>query len=479
MKYILIASTRKDAIDAIRDYLGKEYRIETAHNRESCLAKFAEERPEFLFIDISFLTRTEQAEEIDYKEVLSPFWNAFPTANIIVMSSQEEIRKAVNAVKAGANDYLTYPINSEEVGLVTYSTHESVRMKSELEYLRDHFWKSEALQVVHTLNPLVKKVLDRIKSVAPTKTTVLLTGETGTGKGVLAKLIHLHSTRCNNQFISVHCGAIPDTLIESELFGHEKGAFTGAVKRKLGKFEIAQGGTIFLDEIGTITPSAQIKLLQVLQENIFQRVGGEIDIKSNVRVIAASNEDLQALINGGKFRKDLYYRLNVFPINVPTLKERIEDTPFLVQSFLEELNKFYSKKINSVHPQVMEAFGRYDWPGNIRELENIVERAYIIEQSDTLTPESFPAELFTELGGKVQIPLDKSLTLTEVRKEAVESAERQYLRELLTTHKGRIDATAAAAGVTTRQLRNLLTKYAIRKEEFKVFKNKSGRKSEI
>jgi len=467
MKSILIASENIDAVSAIQACLGSDYELEVVSDRESCLAKFMEKRHEFLFIDLSFLTSPDQTELIDYNKALEPFWNEFPVAQIIVMSSQEDIRKAVKVVKAGASDYLTYPIKAEEVGLMIDTAHESVLMQSELDYLRDEFWKSEEVEVVNTLSLKMKKVFDKVKSVAPTKTTVLLTGETGTGKGVLARVIHLHSTRSDNQFINVHCGAIPDTLIESELFGHEKGAFTGAIKRKLGKFEIAQGGTIFLDEIGTVTPSVQIKLLQVLQENIFQRVGGEGDIEADVRVIAASNEDLQTLIEEGSFRKDLYYRLNVFPIEVPPLKDRIEDIPFLVQGFLENLDKYYSKGIQSVHSQVMEAFRSYDWPGNIRELENIIERAYIIEESTTLTPETFPAELFSESGSKVYIPVDKSLTLAEVKKAAMENAEQQYLREILAEHKGRIDATAAAARITTRQLRNLLKKYEINKNEFK------------
>jgi DNA-binding NtrC family response regulator len=478
MKSVLIASTNDAAIFAIKNCLGKEYEVETARDRESCLAKFLERRHEFLFIDISLFSSPDHEGKTDYSEAFKPFWNAFPTAQIIVMSSQADIRKAVNAVKAGASDYLTYPISPAEVALVTESTYEAIRTQSELEYLRDYFWKDESQRVIHTLNPVMKKVFDKIKSVAPTKTTVLLTGETGTGKGVLARLIHLHSSRSEKQFISVHCGAIPDTLIESELFGHEKGAFTGAIKRKLGKFEIAQGGTIFLDEIGTITQSVQIKLLQVLQEKFFSRVGGEAEIETDVRVLAASNENLESLIRAGKFRKDLYYRLNVFPIEIPPLRERIEDIPFLVQSFLEELNRYHLKKIQAIHPEVMEAFRRYSWPGNIRELENLMERAHIIERSTILTPECFPAELFEGTISGAQVPMDIiSRTLYEVRNETIESIERQYLKEQLAAHKGRIDATASAAGIGTRQLHKLLKKHNINKSEFKSPRMSRSRKT--
>lgn len=305
------------------------------------------------------------------------------------------IREAVMAIKAGASDYLTYPVNPDEVNHITQSIYESIIMESELDYLRDRFWQEDSLEIVRTRSPLMKRLFDKVRSVAPTKSTVLLNGETGTGKGVLARLIHQHSNRKDGPFISVHCGAIPDTLLESELFGHERGAFTGAVRRKLGKFEIAQGGTIFLDEIGTITPSAQIKLLEILQDGTFHRVGGEERIEANMRVIAATNADLRKMCEAGQFRKDLYYRLNVFPLEIPPLKERMEDIGYIVEVILKKLNKFDLKEIHDIHPHVIDAFGNYPWPGNIRELENLMERAYILEESPILTPDSFPDELFT------------------------------------------------------------------------------------
>ena len=267
--------------------------------------------------------------------------------------------------------------------------------------------------------------------------------------------------------ISVHCGAIPDTLLESELFGHEKGAFTGAVRRRLGKFEIATGGTIFLDEIGTITPSAQIKLLQILQDQTFQRVGGEETLEANVRVITATNTDLKKMCEDGQFRKDLYYRLNVFPIEIPPLRDRPEDIPHLVEVFLKRMNKFSSKEIHHIHPRVLEAFTRYSWPGNIRELENLMERAFILETSSLLTPESFPSELFESEVPSASVFFDTQLTLTEVRHRGIEDIERHYLKEVLAKNQGRIKESASVAGVTTRQLHKLMKRYGIRKEEFR------------
>ncbi|MGD9291199.1 MAG: sigma 54-interacting transcriptional regulator, partial [Desulfobacterales bacterium] len=257
------------------------------------------------------------------------------------------------------------------------------------------------------------------------------------------------------------------TLLESELFGHEKGAFTGAVRKKLGKFEFATGGTIFLDEIGTTTPAAQIKLLQVLQDGTYQRVGGEETLRTDVRVIAATNTDLKKMCDEGNFRKDLYYRLNVFPIEIPPLKQRKVDIPLLIDTFLNKLNHFSSKGIHGVHPLVLEAFSKYAWPGNIRELENLVERAYILETSAVLTPESFPNDLFENETVSVIITSSERQTLAEVRQRSIEDIERNYLKDVLMRNKGRINESARDAGISSRQLNKLMNRYGMRKEEFK------------
>jgi transcriptional regulator with GAF, ATPase, and Fis domain len=284
---------------------------------------------------------------------------------------------------------------------------------------------------------------------------------------VIAQLVHQHSKRSEKQFISVHCGGIPDSLLESELFGHEKGAFTGAIRRKLGKFEIAHSGTIFLDEIGTISTAMQISLLQILQDRTFQRVGGEHVLKADVRVIAATNTNLLKMVEEGTFRSDLYYRLNVFPIELPRLEDRIEDIPILVENFLKRLNKVNAKHINDIHPEVLDAFQCYPWPGNIRELENLLERAYILELSSILTPKSFPADLFRNGKKKNKNSVDTSLTLHEVRQREIERAERQYLNELLLKNHGKIKPTARDAGIGERQLNKLMHRYGILKEDFK------------
>lgn len=466
MRYILAATEDREATEVIRSTFRRPFQVDKAASVRESLESLRKRRYEFAFLDLDLLCGLGAMGD-DSGAALRAVRQIFPSIEIIVMTLPERAGEAVEAVKAGAANYVTYPLNADEIRYVIDSLHEGIRAQSELDYLRDRFWQSDSLEVVQTKNPVMRAVFEQVRLVAPTKSSVLLTGETGTGKGVLAKLIHRHSNRRGVQFIGVHCGAIPDTLLESELFGHEKGAFTGAVRRKLGKFELAHGGTIFLDEIGTITPSAQIKLLQVLQDRTFQRVGGEAVIETDVRVIAASNRDLGQMVDQGLFRNDLFYRLNVFPVEIPPLRERREDIPQLTEIFLRKMNRFNHRGIHYVHPRVMEAFQRYPWPGNIRELENLVERACILETSSILTPASFPAELFSGVPFTAPPSTGVGLTLAEARRRAVAEAEKTYLREILARNGGRINRTAESAGVTVRQISKLLRKHGIRKETYR------------
>jgi DNA-binding NtrC family response regulator len=466
MKSVLIITKAMDAVSVVRSCFESDALVSHRVEKQAAM-QLLEKRPyDFVFTDIRALK--ESARENGYKAIFQPFWHLHPSIEIIVMAPQEMIREAVRAVKEGASDYLTYPLNVVETKYVIENICEKALVQSELGYLRDQFWELDELDVVQTKSPLMRVVYDKIRSVAQTRSTILLIGETGVGKGVLASLIHRHSNRRNAQFISVHCGAIPDTLLESELFGHEKGAFTGAIRRKLGKFEIAHGGTIFLDEIGTVTPLAQIKLLQVLQDGTFQRVGGEENIKTDCRVIAATNADLKKMSETGQFRKDLYYRLDVFPMEIPPLRARLEDIPHFVELFLKRMNRESTREIRDVDPQVLEAFRRYSWPGNIREIENLLERAYILENSPILTSESFPSELFESINRAAAVlPIYTSVNLAEVRKRGIEKIERGYLKNLLESNKGKINDSALAAGVSSLQLHKLMKRYGLRKEQFK------------
>ncbi len=465
MKSFLVVSEDAEIYEQISSTFRSRNRVDRARDQDGALDMLRRRRYDFVFIDLDLMRRL--STDGGYKNAMQLYWTAYPDVEIIVMTSPDMIREAVRAVKAGAGNYLTYPLNPDELKYVAESLYESIIAQSALDYLRGQFWEEDALEIVQTRSSTMMKVFDQVRSVAATKSTVLINGETGTGKGVLAKLIHRHSNRRKGQFISVHCGAIPETLLESELFGHERGSFTGAVRRQMGKFEIARGGTLLLDEIGTVSLSAQIRLLQVLQDGIFSRLGGEEVIEADVRVIAATNIDLRQLIDRGSFRSDLYYRLNVFPIEIPPLRERPEDIPLFITVFLDKLNKFSTKIVHDVHPDVIRAFRKYSWPGNIRELQNLIERAHIIETSPVLTPESFPGELFEADTPQPSFTVNTDATLAETRREAVEKVEQSYLRELLAEENGRIATTAARAGITTRQLSKLMRRHGLRKETFR------------
>jgi DNA-binding NtrC family response regulator len=385
-----------------------------------------------------------------------------------VITSKDTVRASFEAINDGARDYLTHPIDAKALRRVFNLLKNTTDKNLELDYLRGRFWKTEWLEIVQTFNPVMRKVFENLQSVAPTIATVLLLGETGTGKGLLARLVHWHSHRSEKPFIAVHCGAIPDTLLESELFGHEKGAFTGAERRKIGKFEMACSGTIFLDEIGTISEQAQVKLLQVLQDGTFSRVGGEEELKTDARIITATNAQLKQLTEKGSFRKDLFYRLNTFPVEIPPLRDRLEDLPHLIDVFLKNLNAKYGKGIQKLHPSVHEGFKIYDWPGNIRELENILERAYILEDTETLSPQNFPSDMVIA-NEILSNPSNKEdLSLSEARMIAMVDFERSYLKNLLKGCKGKINLSAKKAGITTRQLHRLLVRHGIKKNNFKV-----------
>ena len=465
MKSVLIIAPDLEIARLIRSSLPPDYHTEHSDSIQGALGLHRQRLFDVIFSDLTVLGEASPAN--DYTDAVKPFKESNFLTEFVVLASKESIRQAVKAVKAGAHNYLTYPIDPSEVRLVIESLNESHTTNLELDYLRDQFWKSEWLAVIHTNTAGMREVFKKIRAVAPTRATVLLMGETGTGKGLLARMIHRHSHRSDAPFISVHCGAIPDTLLESELFGHEKGAFTGAIRRKPGKFEMARGGTIFLDEIGTISPPAQVKMLQVLQDGTFSRVGGEDVMQTDARVIAATNADLFGMSNKGEFRKDLYFRLNVFAVEVPPLRDRIEDIPYLLEVFLKKLNLKYGKNIHSVHSRVLQALKNYHWPGNIRELENLMERAYILETAPLLTSDGFPAELFESGGPAAVLPVNVNLSLAEARRRAVENFERHYLRELFSRNKGRVNSAAQDAGISARQLNKLMVKYGIQKESFK------------
>lgn len=464
MNKALIVATDSKIAEAISFSLGESYRTNTVCNKEQAYAYYAEVKPSVIFIDINLLVDGE-LEPDNLSSIVACFKDKTPGAELIVLTPPEMLRPAIKAVRAGAADLLTCPISSAEVTIILDEIAKSRQMRGELQILREELFYDMPKGISQSRSRAVIEVYEKLKAVAAGNTTVLLTGETGTGKTSLSIMIHQYSTRQARPFVPIYCGAIPETLIESELFGHERGSFTGAERRKLGRFEIARGGTILLDEIATLSPSVQVKLLHVLQNKIFSRVGGTDEIEADVRIIAASNEDLEKMCDEGKFRKDLYYRLNVFPIQIPPLRERKEDIPLIVEQILTRLNAQYNKGISELEPVVLESFEQYCWPGNIRELENVIERAYIIAKSNVLTGDLFPVGIIKGQAAVIIPP--ETNGIAEVRRRAIEQVEKNYLCELLTLHRGKVSAVAEQAGITDRQIRTLLTKHKLCKKDFR------------
>lgn len=329
---------------------------------------------------------------MDGLELLRKARSEYPELACIVMTAFGSIENAVDAMKAGADDYLTKPLNFEAVELLIERTMERVRMRQELEQLRSRAGEpTESTEIVGN-SPAMQDVTRMINQVAPAQATVLVTGESGTGKELVAKQIHERSNRAELPFVELHCAALADTLLESELFGHEKGAFTGATGTRQGRFEEADGGTLFLDEIGEIPESTQVKLLRFLQQREFERVGGNKTIEVDVRIIAATNRDLEEAVREGRFREDLYYRLNVINIQIPPLRARRDDIPLLVNHFAAMYADQNHKQIERVTPDAMDRLRNYEWPGNVRELENVVERAVVLATGTEIGVEQLPRD---------------------------------------------------------------------------------------
>lgn len=408
---------------------------------------------DYIFIELALMG--------DFHQSISSYREICPEARLILITAPADMRECYHALRAGADNYLATPLSSEEVLFVLESEAQTQRLESELFDLKEQgAGKAPVAGLFQTKNTQVHKIFEQALAVAKTRSTVFITGESGTGKGLLARQIHDESARAAERFVSVHCGAIPETLIESELFGHEKGAFTGALKKKLGKFELAHKGTIFLDEIGTIGPAAQVKLLQVIQERVIQPLGSEREVPVDVRIIAATNSNIQELVKEGKFREDLFYRLNVFPMKLLPLRARTEDLGILTQSILTKLSQAYGRVFKGVESDVLKALEAYPWPGNIRELENVLERACILERGEWLTQSSFPADFF--MGTHSEPGSEEFIDLASYRDQVMHDAEKRYLGELIERSSGHLSKASALAGVSTRQIHKLLLKHKLK-----------------
>jgi DNA-binding NtrC family response regulator len=315
-----------------------------------------------------------------------------PHTPVIVITAHGAVESAVKAMKLGAYDYVTKPLDTEELVLMLERAEEAVTLRRELDLLRRSARQKADVWIIGE-TAAMQRVAELVERVASTSTSVLITGESGTGKEVVARAIHDASPRAPRAFVALNCAALPDHLLESELFGHEAGAFTGANRQKKGLVEVAEGGTLFLDEVGSMKTEMQVKLLRFLEDRIIRRVGGTRDIKVDTRLVAASNRDLQAMIEAGEFRQDLYYRLSVVPVHLPPLRERQPDIPLFVAAFVDRFNKEMGKAVRDINPRALEAFKRYDWPGNIRELRNALERAVLFCDGPTLELAHLPLEI--------------------------------------------------------------------------------------
>jgi len=370
---------------------------------------------------------------------------------LILLTAQGTIDSAVEAIKEGAYDYLSKPVDPQRLQILLQKAVERQDTLREVRALRRQLREQGSFGRIIGNSPGIRAVYRVIEQSAPTNASVLISGESGTGKELIAQTIHELSPRATFPFVAINCAAIPETLLESEIFGHEKGAFTGATDRRTGVFELAHRGTLFLDEIAEMMPATQVKLLRVLQERIFRRLGGRQEISVDVRVIAATNQNPQDAVNSGKLREDLFYRLNVFAIDLPPLRARREDIPLLVQTFLTEFNRTNAKSIRGVDQEAMYILERYPWPGNIRELRNVIERATILAESEFIEPRHLPPTLISR--GEASLP-----TLTIGPGTTVDEAERRLI--LLTLDHTRNNKTRAAEilGISLKTLHNKLNR---------------------
>ncbi|MDA8210317.1 MAG: sigma-54 dependent transcriptional regulator [Clostridia bacterium] len=393
----------------------ENYRTVSAANGSEGLATFADRSPDLVLLDLKL-------PDMDGVEVLRAMKQEQPQVPVIMITAHGTVETAIQAMKMGAADYISKPFDMEELKLLIRRSLEVVELASEVDFLRGELGKKlKTCLIGHS--PAIIEVKELVAKVADTPATVLIQGESGTGKEVAARLIHQQSSRSAKPFVAINCAAIPENLLESELFGYERGAFTGAAARKKGKLEIANGGTIFLDEIGEMSPLLQVKLLRVLQEKVFERVGGNEQVRLDARIIAATNRDLQKSVQEGNFREDLYYRLKVIPVYLPPLRERKADIPELVQFFLSKYD--FRHNIKGVSAEALERLSNYGWPGNIRELENAIERAVILCSEDLLTPQYLPHEMTGETRTVKNVLIDfpeDGLSLEEVEKDLISKA---------------------------------------------------------
>jgi DNA-binding NtrC family response regulator len=448
---VLIVEDEEAQRRILADFLrGQGYPVQTAANGKEGLAKFEQDLFDFVIVDYKM-------PGMDGLTLLREIRGLNPEARVVLVTAFATVESAVAAMKEGALDYLTKPVNLEELLIILQRAAQSITLMRENRALKEMLRERHRVEGVIAASPKMEHVLSMIRRAAGSNAPVLIRGESGTGKEIIARILHVQSPRAEKPLLSMNCAAIPETLLESELFGHEKGAFTGAVHAKPGRFELAHTGSLFLDEIGDMSPGLQAKLLRVLQEQTFERLGGTRTIKVDVRIITATNRDLEELMRQGKFRQDLYYRLNVVEVHLPPLRERREDITHLVNHFLHTIFKKHGTAPKTLSREAHEALLRYDWPGNVRELENVIERACILSRGPTITLEDLPPALTGFCGPKEAVVIDGSEPLPAV----IYRIERDAILQALEKAGGVQTRAAILLGISERVLRYKMGKYGL------------------
>ncbi len=420
------------------------FQTDEAPDGEEAMRKITSFRPAIIVSDLVM-------PRMGGLELLRALKDQLSDLTLILLTAQGTVESAVEAIKEGAYDYLSKPVDPQRLQILLQKAVERQETLREVRQLRRQLREQGSFGRIIGNSPGIRTVYRVIEQSAPTAASVLISGESGTGKELIAQTIHELSPRTTFPFVAINCAAIPETLLESEIFGHEKGAFTGATDRRTGVFELAHRGTLFLDEIAEMMPATQVKLLRVLQERVFRRLGGRQEIAVDVRVIAATNAVPQDAVNSGKLREDLFYRLNVFALELPPLRERREDIPLLVQSFLNEFNRTNNKNIRAVDQEAMYILERYPWPGNIRELRNVIERATILAESEFIEPKHLPPTLISR--GEQSLP-----TMTLSPGTTVDEAERRLIRLTLDHTRNNKTRAAEILGISLKTLHNKLNR---------------------
>lgn len=446
---ILVIEDNEDLSFTISKVLQKEgFKLFTAKSGEEGLLLFRKEIVDLLLLDLKL-------PKMNGLEVLSRIKEMDPDLAVIMMTASTDVKPAIEAMKRGATDYLMKPFELDELKLVVRKALEMHQLKIEVDRLRRDHVKANPHDTLYGESPRIKEIRKLIQIVSETpRTSVLIQGESGTGKELVSNAIHTASNRAGKPYIKINCSAIPDNLLESELFGHEKGAFTDAKLMKKGLFELANSGTIFLDEISSMKLGLQPKILRVLETQTFRRIGGIGDIKIDIRVIAASNTDLGELVRLKEFRDDLYYRLKVMEIDLPPLRDRKEDIMLLAKLFLQEFNKEFNKRVQKFHAKTEELLMAYHWPGNVRELKNVIERAVILTQDDSLHPDHLPIELKEE--GRAVLPERAAMG-----RMSLEEMEKMHIDQVLQSVKGNKSQAAKILNISRSTLREKLKTYQI------------------